>query len=268
MKKRPAESGRKRNNNSNQNNQQQQQQQQHQQQQQQNSNSNDSSQLTGGVVTGPGSDRLGGAAGGVSVDSGLGGNNAGAIGGGAVGGGVGGGGVGSGGVGGVGGGGGGRGLSRSNSTQANQAQLLHNGGGGSGGNVGNSGGVGDRLSDRGGGGGLGGNDSGSCSDSGTFLKPDPVSGAYTAQEYYEYDEILKLRQNALKKEDADLQLEMEKLERERNLHIRELKRILNEDQVGLRFRMEYNIVPISHTLVLIVGLFYHLFSPASTTIPC
>ncbi|ODN00343.1 Serine/threonine-protein kinase tousled-like 2 [Orchesella cincta] len=38
-----------------------------------------------------------------------------------------------------------------------------------------------------------------------------------------------LRQNALKKEDADLQLEMEKLERERNLHIRELKRILTVD---------------------------------------
>lgn len=41
---------------------------------------------------------------------------------------------------------------------------------------------------------------------------------------------LQLRQSALKKEDADLQLEMEKLERERNLHIRELKRIHNEDQ--------------------------------------
>ncbi|XP_059618119.1 serine/threonine-protein kinase tousled-like 2 isoform X2 [Phlebotomus argentipes] len=64
----------------------------------------------------------------------------------------------------------------------------------------------------------------------TFVKPEPVSGGYTLQEYYECDEILKLRQNALKKEDADLQLEMEKLERERNLHIRELKRIHNEDQ--------------------------------------
>ncbi|KAF7987882.1 hypothetical protein HCN44_003745 [Aphidius gifuensis] len=64
----------------------------------------------------------------------------------------------------------------------------------------------------------------------TFLKPEAVTGPYTAQEYYEADEILKLRQNALKKEDADLQLEMEKLERERNLHIRELKRIHNEDQ--------------------------------------
>jgi hypothetical protein len=40
----------------------------------------------------------------------------------------------------------------------------------------------------------------------------------------------QLRQSALKKEDADIQLELEKLERERNLHIRELKRIHNEDQ--------------------------------------
>lgn len=69
----------------------------------------------------------------------------------------------------------------------------------------------------------------------TFLKPEPVanSSTFTIQEYYECDEILKLRQNALKKEDADLQLEMEKLERERNLHIRELKRIHNEDQVSV-----------------------------------
>lgn len=69
----------------------------------------------------------------------------------------------------------------------------------------------------------------------TFLKPEPVasSSTFTLQEYYECDEILKLRHNALKKEDADLQLEMEKLERERNLHIRELKRIHNEDQVNV-----------------------------------
>ena len=40
----------------------------------------------------------------------------------------------------------------------------------------------------------------------------------------------QLRQSALKKEDTDLLQEMEKLERERNLHIRELKRIHNEDQ--------------------------------------
>ncbi|KAG8281442.1 Serine/threonine-protein kinase tousled-like 2 [Homalodisca vitripennis] len=66
-------------------------------------------------------------------------------------------------------------------------------------------------------------------DTATFLKPDALPG-FSQQEYYEADEILKLRQSALKKEDADLQLEMEKLERERNLHIRELKRIHNEDQ--------------------------------------
>ena len=48
-------------------------------------------------------------------------------------------------------------------------------------------------------------------------------------EYYEQDEILKLRQAGLRKEETDLQAEMEKLERERNLHIRELKRIHNED---------------------------------------
>ena len=48
-------------------------------------------------------------------------------------------------------------------------------------------------------------------------------------DYYEQDEILKLRAASLKKEDGDLQLELEKLERERNLHIRELKRIVNED---------------------------------------
>lgn len=50
------------------------------------------------------------------------------------------------------------------------------------------------------------------------------------QEYYEAEEILRLRQATLKKEEAEMQLEMEKLERSRNLHIRELKRILNEDQ--------------------------------------
>jgi len=57
-----------------------------------------------------------------------------------------------------------------------------------------------------------------------------ITKELTWYEYYEMDEILKLRQQNLKKEDADLQLELEKLERERNLHIRELKRIHNEDQ--------------------------------------
>lgn len=62
------------------------------------------------------------------------------------------------------------------------------------------------------------------------LKANDLNRDFNIQEYYEAEEILKLKQNALKKEDGDLQLEMEKLERERNLHIRELKRIHNEDQ--------------------------------------
>lgn len=48
-------------------------------------------------------------------------------------------------------------------------------------------------------------------------------------DWNEADEILRLRQASLKKEEMDLQIEYEKLERERNLHIRELKRIYNED---------------------------------------
>lgn len=48
-------------------------------------------------------------------------------------------------------------------------------------------------------------------------------------DFYEQDEILKLRSAGLKKEESDIQLELEKLEKERNLHIRELKRIQSED---------------------------------------
>uniref|UniRef100_A0A4W4HCV9 non-specific serine/threonine protein kinase n=1 Tax=Electrophorus electricus TaxID=8005 RepID=A0A4W4HCV9_ELEEL len=48
-------------------------------------------------------------------------------------------------------------------------------------------------------------------------------------EYHEQEEIFKLRLGYLKKEEADVQAELERLERVRNLHIRELKRIHNED---------------------------------------
>lgn len=64
-------------------------------------------------------------------------------------------------------------------------------------------------------------------DADIFVKP--YSQSMTIQDWYEQDEILRLRQAALKKEEIDLQSELEKLERERNLHIRELKRIHNED---------------------------------------
>uniref|UniRef100_A0A3P9IRW5 non-specific serine/threonine protein kinase n=1 Tax=Oryzias latipes TaxID=8090 RepID=A0A3P9IRW5_ORYLA len=48
-------------------------------------------------------------------------------------------------------------------------------------------------------------------------------------EYHEQEEIFKLRLGYLKKEEAEIQAELERLERVRNLHIRELKRIHNED---------------------------------------
>ncbi|XP_065840277.1 serine/threonine-protein kinase tousled-like 2 [Oscarella lobularis] len=62
-----------------------------------------------------------------------------------------------------------------------------------------------------------------------FAKPSaPVS--LPLDEYFEQDEILKLRVQALKKEETDVQVELESLERERTLHIKELKRIASEDQ--------------------------------------
>lgn len=74
---------------------------------------------------------------------------------------------------------------------------------------------------------------------GTFVVQDESSNdgmkindnnkAMSMSDWYEADEILRLRQASLKKEEMDLQIEYEKLERERNLHIRELKRIYNED---------------------------------------
>ncbi|KAM5135010.1 serine/threonine-protein kinase tousled-like 2 isoform 1-T1 [Mantella aurantiaca] len=53
--------------------------------------------------------------------------------------------------------------------------------------------------------------------------------ALTLAEYHEQEEIFKLRLGHLKKEEAEIQAELERLERVRNLHIRELKRIHNED---------------------------------------
>ncbi|KAF6017306.1 TLK2 [Bugula neritina] len=65
-----------------------------------------------------------------------------------------------------------------------------------------------------------------------FVKPgDKV---FPMMDYYMQEEILKLRQISLKKEDTEVAVELEKLERERNLHIREMKRIQNED--GSRFK--------------------------------
>lgn len=87
------------------------------------------------------------------------------------------------------------------------------------------------------------------SSNGEFVKPESPK-EMNWYEYYEQDEILKLRQQSLKKEDADLQLELEKLERERNLHIRELKRIHNEDQS--RFN-NYATLTDRYLLLMLLG---------------
>lgn len=63
-------------------------------------------------------------------------------------------------------------------------------------------------------------------DDGSFLRPDD---RLSAQEYYEREEIYRLRKDQLKKEEAECSLEQGRLERERQLHIREIKRISNED---------------------------------------
>ncbi|KAM6957592.1 serine/threonine-protein kinase tousled-like 2 isoform 1-T1 [Aplochiton taeniatus] len=55
------------------------------------------------------------------------------------------------------------------------------------------------------------------------------SEALSQAQYHEQEEIFKLRLGHLKKEEAEIQAELERLERVRNLHIRELKRIHNED---------------------------------------
>merc|ERR1719369_1627119 len=88
---------------------------------------------------------------------------------------------------------------------------------------------------------------GQNSEETTFIKP-PARDALTMQEYYEAEEILRLRQNSLKKDDAEMATEMEKLERERNLHIRELKRIHNEDQ------SRYTIHPTLNDRYLLLSL--------------
>ena len=88
---------------------------------------------------------------------------------------------------------------------------------------------------------------GQNSEETTFIKPPPRD-ALTMQEYYEAEEVLRLRQNALKKDDAEMATEMEKLERERNLHIRELKRIHNEDQ------SRYTIHPTLNDRYLLLSL--------------
>uniref|UniRef100_A0A915BUT1 Protein kinase domain-containing protein n=1 Tax=Parascaris univalens TaxID=6257 RepID=A0A915BUT1_PARUN len=61
-----------------------------------------------------------------------------------------------------------------------------------------------------------------------FARPE-LPKELSLQEYMEQDEIYRLRREHLKKEEAELIAERDRLERERNLHIRELKRVQYEE---------------------------------------
>uniref|UniRef100_A0A1I7X6Y1 Protein kinase domain-containing protein n=1 Tax=Heterorhabditis bacteriophora TaxID=37862 RepID=A0A1I7X6Y1_HETBA len=64
-------------------------------------------------------------------------------------------------------------------------------------------------------------------DDAVFRRPEePKEISY--QEYIELDEIYKLKREHVKKEESELQADKEKLDRERQLHLRELKRASNE----------------------------------------
>lgn len=64
-----------------------------------------------------------------------------------------------------------------------------------------------------------------------FVRPElPRHKEMSSQDVYEQEEIMKLRKEHLRKEELELQNEKERLDRERNLHVREMKRIQCEDQ--------------------------------------
>uniref|UniRef100_A0AAX7UET5 non-specific serine/threonine protein kinase n=1 Tax=Astatotilapia calliptera TaxID=8154 RepID=A0AAX7UET5_ASTCA len=66
-------------------------------------------------------------------------------------------------------------------------------------------------------------------ESETYGYKEQITLLLSLAEYREQEEIFKLRIGHLKKEEAEIHAELDQLERVRNLHIRELKRIHNED---------------------------------------
>ena len=71
--------------------------------------------------------------------------------------------------------------------------------------------------------------SGSNSSSSSSIGSENCSSLMSYQDWCEYDEVLRLRQLTIKREEFDLLQDLEKLTRERNVHIRELKRLFHED---------------------------------------
>jgi len=91
-------------------------------------------------------------------------------------------------------------------------------------------------------------DSGSSSSSSSSITSNSSSSLMTYQDWCEYDEVLRLRQLTLKREESDLAQDLEELDRERNIHIRELKRLYNEDH------SRFNQNNILHDRYLILSL--------------
>lgn len=82
-----------------------------------------------------------------------------------------------------------------------------------------------------------------------FARPElPKELSY--QEYIEQDEIYRLRKEHLKKEEAELIAEKDRLERERNLHIRELKRVQYEE--SSRFK-DHELLNSRYLLLSLLG---------------
>ncbi|KAI6185648.1 BMA-TLK-1, isoform e [Aphelenchoides besseyi] len=79
-----------------------------------------------------------------------------------------------------------------------------------------------------------------------FLRPEPPK-EMSAQDVYEQEEINKLLKEQLKREEAEYQADRDRLERERDLHIRRMKRIQYEEQSHFRnFNLLHNrYLPLS-----------------------
>ncbi|KAK0418139.1 hypothetical protein QR680_013393 [Steinernema hermaphroditum] len=82
-----------------------------------------------------------------------------------------------------------------------------------------------------------------------FARPE-LPNQLTIQEYLEQDEIYRLRKEHLKKEEADLLSDKDRLERERNLHIRELKRVQYEE--ASRFK-DHELLHKRYLLLSLLG---------------
>lgn len=83
-----------------------------------------------------------------------------------------------------------------------------------------------------------------------FTRPELPLAPLTLMEYQEQEEIYRLRKEHLKKEEAEILVEREKLERERQLHIREYKRSNNERDSRYK---DHNLLNNRYVLLSLLG---------------